>query len=87
MPDHNPPPSGDEEKIIINGSVAADVLTRVCDRIYDRIEAGYVFPNVKDLVKQANKIEDEVDRFRRMYLEGSGFSGPWPNSLKPYGTP
>lgn len=77
-----PEPNGEEEKVIINGGVAASNLQAVCERIYDRIEGGYTFPNIKDLVKQANKIEDEVDKFRRMYLEGSGFTGPWPKSLQ-----
>lgn len=81
MSNHLPPPTGDEEKVIINGGIAATNLTAVCERIYDRIEAGYRFPNIKEMVKQANKIEDEVDKFRRMYLEGSDFKGPWPNSL------
>lgn len=80
MPD-GPPPSGDEEKVIINGGIAASNLEAVCERIYDRISQGYQFPNIKDLVKQANKIEDEIDKFRRMYLEGSDFHGPWPKSL------
>lgn len=78
---HLPVPPGEEEKIIINGTIAADNLSRVCARIYDRIEKGFHFPNAKEMVKQANKIEDEVDKFRRMYLEGSDFKGPWPHSL------
>lgn len=76
-----PNPTGDEEKVIINGGIAALNLTEICGRIYDRIEGGYTFPNIKALVIQANKIEDEIDKFRRMYLEGSGFTGPWPHSL------
>jgi hypothetical protein len=75
-------PSGEEEKIIINGGIAASNLAAICERIYERIEAGYEFPNVKALVIQANLIEDEVDHFRRMYLEGSEFEGPWPHSLR-----
>lgn len=77
------PPTGDEEKVIINGGIAATNLESVCERIYDRLEGGYHFPNIKALVVQANKIEDEVDKFRRMYLEGSEFEGPWPHSLRP----
>ena len=75
------PPNGEEEKVIINGGIAASNLAAICERIYDRIEADYEFPNIKQLVLQANKIEDEVDKFRRMYLEGSDFHGPWPKSL------
>ena len=75
-------PAGDEEKVIINGGIAAANLAAICERIYDRIEGGFHFPNIKALVVQANKIEDEVDKFRRLYLEGADFSGPWPNSLK-----
>lgn len=85
MSDHDegpPVPGGEEEKIIINGAIAASNLTHVCERIYDRIAAGYEFPNAPALVVQANKIEDEIDKFRRMYLEGSGFTGPWPKSLR-----
>ena len=77
-----PVPNGDEEKIIINGGIAASNLAAVCERIYERINDGFHFPNVKALVVQANKIEDEVDKFRRMYLEGADFVGPWPGSLK-----
>lgn len=68
-------------KVILNGGVAARVLDEVCSSIYEHMEKDGKFPNIKDLVVQANLIEDEVFKFARMVLEGQGFTGPWPHSL------
>ena len=83
MPD--PPPNQCPEceaKIILNGGIAAANLKEICNTIYQHLEAHKNFSNVLELVEQANLIEDEVDRFRRMVLEGMGFQGPWPHSLQ-----
>lgn len=69
-------------KVILNGGIAARNLDEICNTIYEHLEKGHKFENIKELVIQANKIEDEVDRFRRMVLEGIEFDGPWPESLK-----
>lgn len=70
-------------KVILNGGIAAANLNEICKTIYQHLEKeGNKFTNIKELVIQANLIEDEVDKFRRMVLEGLGFTGPWPKSLK-----
>ena len=68
-------------KVILNGDVAAKNLDAICETIERHLDAGLKFTNISALVVQANHIEDEVDRFRRMVLEGLGFTGPWPKSL------
>lgn len=68
-------------KVILNGGVASVNLKEICNTIYQHLEQGRKFENIKELVKQANLIEDEVDKFRRMVLEGVGFKGPWPKCL------
>lgn len=77
-----PPPYGpDEEKIILNGGIAAAVLSETCASIYAFVEAGGVFPDGKKLVKMANEIEDKVFEFTKESLKQRGFSGPWPKSM------
>lgn len=68
-------------KVILNGGIASVNLKEICHTIYLHLEAGHSFSNISELVVQANLIEDEVDKFRRMVLEGLGFTGPWPHSL------
>lgn len=70
-----------EAKVILNGGISARVLDETCHAIYQHVEAGKEFSNIKDLVKRANEIEDLVFRFQRAVLEGIGFTGPWPHSL------
>lgn len=82
MPDHDTAPACPEcEKVILNGGVAARVLEETCQAIYNHLEGGGEFKNIKDLVVKANEIEDLVFRFQRAVLEGIGFKGPWPHSL------
>jgi hypothetical protein len=68
-------------KVILNGDIASRNLEATCEAIERHLDAGFDFPNIKDLVKQANLIEDETDKFRRMVLDGIGFKGPYPKSL------
>lgn len=79
MSNHNKCPEC--EKVILNGGIAAVNLKEICKTIYHHLEEGHEFTNIQELVVQANLIEDEVDKFRRMVLEGLGFTGPWPHSL------
>lgn len=68
-------------KVILNGGISARVLDETCHTIYEHLEGGGEFKNIKDLVKRANEIEDLVFRFQREVLIGVGFTGPWPHSL------
>ena len=70
-----------EAKVILNGDIAARNLDAICELIERHIDADKKFTNILDLVTQANKIEDEVDKFRRMVLDGIGFKGPYPYSI------
>lgn len=73
-------------KVILNGGVAARVLDETCHTIYQYLEKeGNKFENIEDLVVRANEIEDKVFDFQREVLEGLGFTGPWPKSLKKEG--
>lgn len=81
MPDP-PVPGPEEEKIIINAGIAASVLEETCSLVYRRTEAGHGFPNATELVKMANEIEEMCFKFSRAVLEGVGFNGPWPKSMK-----
>lgn len=69
-------------KVILNGGIAGANLKEICNSIYSHLEAGHKLKDVDALVVQANLIEDEVDKFRRMVLESIGFTGPWPHSLE-----
>lgn len=80
MSDDGCPPCS---KVILNGDISAKNLEAICETIERHLDAGHSFTNIDALVVQANKIEDEVDKFRRMVLEGLGFTGPWPHSLRP----
>lgn len=71
----------DEEKIILNGGVAGALLHEICYTIQRHVDSGKPFSNTAALVEQANLIEDEVNKFRRMVLDGIGFEGPYPHSL------
>lgn len=70
-----------EEKIIINGGIAADVLKETCASIYRFVEAGGTFPNALKLVKMANELEDLAFAFSKEQLKQRGFEGPWPKSM------
>jgi len=75
------PPSGEEEKIILNGGIAADVLNRVCARLYDRFEKGQHLPNQAEIIVKLNLIEDEAFKVVRLYLDGTGFEGPYSHAV------
>ena len=83
MPDDPPiePCPACEEKIILNGGVAARVLDETCHSIYEFIEKGGKFPNALKLVNMANDIEDRVFAFSKEVLSQIGFKGPWPKSM------
>lgn len=82
-------------KVILNGDIAgknleasASHLEAICEAIERHLDAGHEFSNLSALVVAANDLEDlsdayqkKVDKFRRMVLEGLGFTGPWPHSL------
>jgi hypothetical protein len=72
---------GEEEKIIINGGIAARVLDEICKSIYNYQERGGTFSDPEKLVLMANKIEDLAFKFTREVLEQMGFEGPWPHSM------
>lgn len=88
------PPSGEEEKVIINGGNSgtilianAGLLAEVCSRIYDRTESGHL-PDAKKLVLLANEIENDsfkiqkkIFKFQREFLRQVEFDGPWPDSM------
>lgn len=76
-----PPPGGDEEKIIINGGVAARVLDIICERLYDRIDKGWVPPDARKLVVMLNDIEDRVFAVQREFLDQVTFKGPYPHAI------
>lgn len=93
-----PDPNGCPEcaKVILNGDIAganataaALHLEAICQTIERHVDAGHEFTNIKELVLAANAIEDmtddlrkQIDKFRRMVLNGVGFKGPWPRSLQ-----
>lgn len=83
MSNGDPPiePCPECAKVILNGGIAARNLDEICYTIKEHLEQGGKFPNITEMVIKANHIEDQVDKFRRMVLEGLGFEGPWPNSL------
>lgn len=70
-----------EQKIILNGGIAADVLKETCELIYNKVEAGFEFPNALKLVKMANQLEDDAFAFSKEVLKQIGFQGPWPRSM------
>ena len=70
-----------EQKIILNGGIAARVLDETCSTIYNHLEKGGTFENVEQLVRMANKLEDDAFKFSRAVLESIGFRGPWPHSM------
>jgi len=70
-----------EAKIILNGDVARANLKSICELIERQLDNGKEFDNVRRVLVQANLVEDEVDKFRRIVLEEFGFEGPWPQSL------
>ena len=80
MPDPNQCPEC-EAKVILNGDIASKNLEAICETIERHVDAGKKFTNNFELVVQANLIEDEVDKFRRMVLDGMGFKGPYPHSI------
>lgn len=79
MPDPECPEC--EQKIILNGGVAARVLDETCKLIYSRVEEGKKFENVLHLVELANKLEDDAFRFQRAVLDSIGFEGPYSHAL------
>lgn len=84
------------EKVVLNGDIAAlnligsaAHLEAICATIERHIAAEREFSNLKALVVAANALEDlsndyqkQVDKFRRMVLDGIKFPGPWPKSVK-----
>lgn len=85
MPDQDPPPQCDAncQKIILNGTTPAHVLESTYEEYATFKRAG---GNVSEavemeMIKQLNHIEDLAFKFRRTYLEGIGYKGPWPHSM------
>lgn len=70
-----------QTKIIINGDVAAKVLEITCEAIERHIAAGGTLANGAAMLLLLNKIEDDAFKVQRLFLEGVGFTGPWPKSL------
>lgn len=75
--------AGDEEKIIINGGVAARVLDIICDRLYDYFSEADnpPLPDKLKIVKMLNKIEDSVFDLEREFLDQRGFTGPYSRAI------
>lgn len=70
-----------EQKIILNGDVAAKVLEATCERVEAFVDKGNKFPDAKKLVEMANKLEDDAFAFSKEVLTQIGFKGPWPKSM------
>lgn len=70
-----------EQKIILNGDIAARVLDATCERIEAFVAAGKKFPDALKLVKLANKLEDDAFAFSKEVMTQVGFGGPWPRSM------
>lgn len=69
------------QKLILNGDIAGDVISRTCERIEAFKASGQKFRNPLRTVEAANKIEDEAFKFERVILEEMGFTGPWSHAL------
>jgi len=84
-----------EAKVILNGDIAgrnliasAAHLEAICETIERHVDAGKKFSNIAGLVSAANTLEDlsndyqsQVDKFRRLVLDGMGFKGGYPRSI------
>lgn len=69
-----------EQKIILNGGIAARVLDETCSSIYEFVEKGGKFPDALKLVEMANDLEERAFAFSKEQLKQRGFNGPWPKS-------
>lgn len=69
-------------KIIINGRGARAIIENV-EREADLARvAGEYLKNDEEIIKIFNEIEDLAFKAQKLCLEGQGFKGPWPNSMK-----
>lgn len=69
-------------KAILNGGAVQDSANRLCYLISETAEDALTYEQWIAVVKQLNTAEDAMCKAQRAYLEGLGFNGPWPNSLK-----
>lgn len=67
-------------KIIINGGNTANMLNELCYLVKD-FPGDVDIPTGEALIKLLNKMEDDAGQAQRLFLEGVGFSGPWPKAL------
>lgn len=69
-------------KVILNGGAVQDLANRLCyvvdETEYDTLTDEQWTATIKHL----NAAEDSMNKATRAFLEGLGFNGPWPNSLK-----
>lgn len=83
MPDENPPPSGEEEKIIIDGGLAGAVFEETCYSITNYLANGKHLAQPGKIIKKLIKAENATFEFQRAVIEGMGYHGEhgWPLCL------
>lgn len=69
-------------KVILNGGAVQDGANRLCYLVNETPDEALTYDQWIAVVKHLNTAEDAMNKAQRTFLEGLGFNGPWPNSLK-----
>lgn len=69
-------------KIIINGRRSLATIEEIVAEAIKARDNGTYFHGDDEIVVLFNEIEDAADKAAKAYLEGQGFKGPWPRSMK-----
>lgn len=68
-------------KIIMNGLRSMATIEEIVNAAMLAREKGEYLGNDEQIVELLNEIENVSDKAGRVYLEGQGFTGPWPDSM------
>lgn len=69
------------KKIIINGRVIMTVTDYITESAEKADAAGEYVENSQEITELFNQMEDLAFKALHLYLDGTGFKGPWSNSL------
>ena len=69
------------QKIILNGLLVKTIIDGVCYQIEEETYVDNYDAEIQ-MVKYLNEMENIAFKFQRTYLEGQGFTGPWPHAME-----
>lgn len=69
-------------KVILNGGAVEAAAQNLCYLVDETDYNALSDEQWKNVILQLNAAEESMFKAQRLYLEGMGFDGPWPKSMK-----